>query len=75
MVRNWKEQNLTITIGLSIVRLIPDCQIIFIQLSWITGETNGLGRRRGVAKFDNYSWTTFNSSNSGLPDNHVYSIA
>ena len=33
---------------------------------------NGCG---GVAKFDDIDWTIYNTSNSGLPDNGVYSIA
>ena len=29
----------------------------------------------GVAKFDNINWTLYNSTNSGLPNNSVRSIA
>ena len=29
----------------------------------------------GLAKFDGTNWTVYNTSNSGLPDNGVYSIA
>ncbi len=29
----------------------------------------------GLAKFDGVNWTVYNTSNSGLPDNHVYAIA
>ena len=29
----------------------------------------------GLAKFDGTTWTVYNTSNSGLPDNYVSSIA
>ncbi len=29
----------------------------------------------GLAKFDGTNWTVYNTSNSGLPDNYVSSIA
>jgi ligand-binding sensor domain-containing protein len=29
----------------------------------------------GLSKFDNTNWTTYDTSNSGLVDNHVNAIA
>ena len=34
------------------------------------GTDNG-----GVAKFDDINWTVYTTSNSGLPENDVFSIA
>ncbi len=34
-----------------------------------------LGKGGGLIKFDNTNWTIYNTSNSGLPNNTVTSIA
>ena len=34
-----------------------------------------MGGPGGLAAFDGTNWTIYNTSNSGLPDNHVQSIA
>ena len=36
---------------------------------------SGLGLYGGLAKFDDTNWTVYNTSNSGLPDNLLTSIA
>jgi ligand-binding sensor domain-containing protein len=44
---------------------------------WWDGVSIGVGGRLigGLAKFDGTNWSVYTTSNSGMPDNHVWSIA